>query len=108
MENPKDHRQKNTADFNIDDYAVVCFVEDVDQANERQTLLESNDIPAIVQGKEASGDENTFAIFVPEERLDEAHELIEAQVTYDDYYDFPFADDEEEEDFDSMYDDESY
>lgn len=104
MENPEDRRDKNTTDINMDEYAVLCFVEDVDQARERQNLLESNDIPALVQGKEASGDENTFAIFVPEERLDEAHELIEAQITFDDYYDFPFADEDEEEDFDTMYD----
>jgi hypothetical protein len=103
MKSPKGRGQKDATDFNMDDYAVVCFVEDIDQANERQALLESNDIPAFVQGKEASGDENTFAVFVPEERLDEAQELIEAQITYDDYYDFPF-DDEGDEDFDPMYD----
>ncbi len=85
----------------LQDFVIVTFAEDLEQAKEREALLRNNDIPAIVrQQDEGSPDAKGIAIMVPEEFLDEAHVVIESQDAYDDFYDLAL-DDEEEADFDS-------
>ena len=85
----------------LQDFVIVTFAEDLEQAKEREALLRNNDIPAIVrQQEEESPDAKGIAIMVPEEFLDEAHVVIESQDAYDDFYDLAL-DDEEEADFDS-------
>ncbi|MHC4260193.1 MAG: hypothetical protein ACYSTF_07285 [Planctomycetota bacterium] len=85
----------------VQDLVVVAFAEDMEQAKDREALLRSNDIPAIVrQQEEESTDAKGIAIMVPEEFLDEAHVVIESQDAYDDFYDLAL-DEEEESDFDS-------
>ena len=85
----------------LQDFVIVTFAEDLEQAKEREALLRNNDIPAIVrQQDEESPDAKGIAIMVPEEFLDEAHVVIESQDAYDDFYDLAL-DDEEEADFDS-------
>ena len=103
MDNSEDRGQEIAPDAGIRDYVVVCFLDDIDQATEYQQLLEANDIPVQVEGKEASGSEESYVVMVPEQYLDEAHVLIESQVSYDDFYDFPL-----DEDGDSPYDDDLY
>jgi len=80
---------------------VVTFAEDLEQAKEYETLLETNGIPATIreQGEESAG-AKSIAIMVPEDYLDEAHVVIESQNAYDDFYDFALED-EDEGDFDS-------
>jgi hypothetical protein len=85
----------------VQDLVVVAFAEDMEQAKDREALLRSNDIPAIVrQQDEESTDTKGIAIMVPEEFLDEAHVVIESQDAYDDFYDLAL-DEEEEADFGS-------
>ena len=85
----------------LQDFVIVTFAEDLEQAKEREALLRNNDIPAIVrQQDEESPDAKGIAIMVPEEFLDEAHVVIESQDAYDDFYDLALED-EEEADFDS-------
>lgn len=85
----------------VQDLVVVAFVEDIEQAKDREALLRSNDIPAIIrQQDEDSTDTKGIAIMVPEEFLDEAHVVIESQDAYDDFYDLAL-DDEDDADFDS-------
>ncbi|MHC4193054.1 MAG: hypothetical protein ACYS8I_02330 [Planctomycetota bacterium] len=85
----------------VQDFVVVAFAEDTEQAKDREALLRSNDIPAIVrQDDEEPTDTKGIAIMVPEEFLDEAHVVIESQDAYDDFYDLAL-DEEEESDFDS-------
>ncbi len=85
----------------LQDFVIVTFAEDLEQAKEREALLRNNDIPAIVrQQGEESPDTKGIAIMVPEEFLDEAHVVIESQDAYDDFYDLALED-EEEADFDS-------
>ncbi|UCD58730.1 MAG: hypothetical protein JSV16_06375 [Candidatus Hydrogenedentota bacterium] len=85
----------------VQDLVVVAFAEDMEQAKDREALLRSNDIPAIVrQQDEESTDAKGIAIMVPEECLDEAHVVIESQDAYDDFYDLAL-DEEEEADFGS-------
>jgi len=85
----------------LQDFVVVTFAEDLEQAKEREALLRNNDIPAIIKPQdEEPTDTKGIAIMVPEEFLDEAHVVIESQDAYDDFYDLALED-EEETDFDS-------
>ena len=96
---PKSHAR-------LEGYVVVAFSEDMDQAREFKTLLESNDIPAtIVEQDEHAASSKEIAIMVSEEYLDEVHVIIESQHTYDDFYDFSMEE-ENEIDFDGDYFDE--
>ena len=79
----------------LEGYVVVAFSEDMEQAREYKTLLDANDIPAIITEQ----DEHTIgskeiAVMVSEEFLDEAHVIIESQHTYDDFYDFAMEDED--------------
>ena len=88
----------------LQDFVIVTFAEDLEQAKEREALLRNNDIPAIVRQQDEESPRHRrakgIAIMVPEEFLDEAHVVIESQDAYDDFYDLAL-DDEEEADFDS-------
>jgi hypothetical protein len=85
----------------LQDFVIVAFAEDWEQARERETLLRNNDIPAIIKEQdEESTNAKGIAIMVPEDFLDEAHVVIESQDAYDDFYDFALED-ENEADFDS-------
>ncbi len=81
-------------------YVVVTFAEDLEQAREYKTLLEVNDVSAIIsEQKEQSLGSKEIAVMVPEDFLDEAHVIIESQQAYDDFYDYT-VEDEENADFD--------
>jgi len=82
----------------LQDFVIVTITEDLEQAQDRETLLKNNDIPAMIkeQNDEATNTPG-FAVTVPEEFLDEAHVVIESQDAYDDFYDFAL---EEEDDSD--------
>ena len=91
----------------LKDLVVVTLVEDMEQAQEYETLLRLNDIPAIIKEQfDPAGASSGIAVMVPEDFLDEAHVVIESQDAYDDFYDFALED-EEDDDFDSdLFDDE--
>ena len=96
--------QKNhKSQAKVKDFVVVTFVEDLEQARDYETLLKTNDIPAIINEQdEPSTSVKVIAVMVPEDFLDEAHVVIESQDAYDDFYDFELEDEEEEEeDFDA-------
>ncbi len=81
-------------------YVVVTFAENMEQAREYKTLLEVNDVSAIInEQQEQSLGSKEIAVMVPEEFLDEAHVIIESQHAYDDFYDYTLED-EENGDFD--------
>ncbi len=81
-------------------YVVVTFAENMEQAREYKTLLEVNDVSAIINEQdEQSLGSNEIAVMVPEDFLDEAHVIIESQNAYDDFYDYSLEE-EEEDDFD--------
>ena len=86
---------------NMPELVVVTFAENMEQAKEYETLLESSGIPATIKEQSEEVDETKgVAIMVPEDYLDEAHVVIESQDAYDDFYDFALED-EDEGDFDS-------
>ena len=97
----KRYRKKQDSQGKLQDFVVVTFVEDLEQAKEYETLLEANDIPAVIneQNEQPDGTKG-IAVMVPEDFLDEAHVVIESQDAYDDFYDFALEDENEEE-FDS-------
>jgi len=88
-------------------YVVVAFADDLEQAREFKSLLEVNDVSAIIsEQKEQSLGSKEIAVMVPEDYLDEAHVIIESQQAYDDFYDYAL-DDEDGGDFnDDLFDDE--
>jgi hypothetical protein len=98
----KGHKSK----AKLEGHVVVAFSEDMDQAREYKTLLEANDIPAMIaEQDEHSVDSREIAVMVSEEFLDEAHVIIESQNAYDDFYDFSMED-EDEMDFEGDFFDE--
>jgi hypothetical protein len=85
----------------LQEFVVVTFAEDLEQARDYETLLKTNDIPATIKEQdEQSINGKSIAVMVPEEFLDEAHVVIESQDAYDDFYDFALED-EDDGDFDS-------
>ena len=70
-------------------YVVVAFADDLEQAREFKSLLEVNDVSAVIsEQKEPALDSKEIAVMVPEDCLDEAHVIIESQQAYDDFYDY--------------------
>ena len=70
-------------------YVVVAFADDLEQAREFKSLLEVNDVSAVIsEQKEAALGSKEIAVMVPEDCLDEAHVIIESQQAYDDFYDY--------------------
>jgi hypothetical protein len=96
----KRSKKNQKSQAKLEGYVVVVFAEDAEQAREYTTLLEANDIPAVIkeQNERAIGS-SEIAVMVPEEFLDEAHVVIESQQAYDDFYDYAL-DDEHDSDFD--------
>jgi hypothetical protein len=84
-------------------YVPVVVLDDTVQANDYRQLLEENDIAVLIEESDSSG---SVSVMVPEECLDEAHVVIEAQDAYDDFYDLAL--DEDAEDFDDGFLDEDF
>ena len=103
----KRYRKKQDSQGKLQDFVVVTFVEDLEQAKEYETLLEANDIPAVIneQNEQPDGTKG-IAVMVPEDFLDEAHVVIESQDAYDDFYDFALEDENEEEFDGELFEDE--
>jgi hypothetical protein len=96
----KRSKKINKSQVKLEGYVVVAFAEDYEQAREYKTLMEANDIPAVInEHEEQPIGSKEIAVMVPEEFLDEAHVVIESQQAYDDFYDFAM-DDEGDGDFD--------
>jgi hypothetical protein len=93
----------------VNEYVVVALVDDMEQAREYETLLRLNDIPAVIKEQlDGGADNKAVAILVPEDCLDEAHVVIEAQDAYDDLCDYAM-DEEEDFNFDGdLLDDDDY
>jgi hypothetical protein len=103
----KRSKKNRKSQSNLQDFVVVTFVDDAEQAKEYETLLKANDIPVVIneQYEQSSGIKG-IAVMVPEDYLDEAHVVIESQDAFDDFYDFALED-ENDDDFDSdLFDDE--
>ena len=89
----KRNKKGHKSQAKLEGYVVVAFAEDMEQAAEFKSILEANDISAIITEPEAHEiASKEIAVMVPEEFLDEAHVIIESQHAYDDFYDFAMED----------------
>ncbi len=96
----KRSKKSHSSQAKMQGYVVVTFAENLEQAREYKTLLEVNDVSAIInEQEEQSLGSKEIAVMVPEDFLDEAHVIIESQHAYDDFYDYTLED-EEDSDFD--------
>ena len=87
-------------------YVVVAFADDLEQAREFKSLLEVNDVSAIIsEQKEPSLSSKEIAVMVPEDFLDEAHVIIESQQAYDDFYDYALEDEDNGDFSDDLFED---
>jgi len=77
---------------------VIATADTMDEAKEYESLLKSNDIPAMVKKQQDEfTDASRYAVFVPEELADEANVIIESQDSYDDFYDSVVEDESEDD-----------
>ena len=104
----KRSKKPQKSEVNLEGYVVVAFAEDMDQAKEYKSLLETSDIPAVIreQSDHVIGSPE-IAVMVSEEYLDEAHVVIESQHAYDDFYDFALEEGDES-DFDGDFLDDDF
>lgn len=104
----KRSKKNQKSHANLEGYVVAAFAEDMDQAQEYKSLLEANDIPAMISEHDDQAiAAREIAVMVSEEFIDEAHVVIESQQAYDDFYDFAM-DEDEQGDFDSDFFEEEY
>jgi len=97
----KRHKKNDKSQSKLQDFIIVAFAKDMEQARDYEALLKNNDIPAAIREQnEQSTNTKGIAVMVPEDFLDEAHVVIESQDAYDDFYDSALED-EAEDDFDS-------
>jgi len=90
----------------LQDFVIVAFAEDWEQAKDYETLLKNNDIPAAIKEQhDQSVSAKGIAVMVPEDFLDEAHVVIESQDAYDDFYDFALEDEDEGDLDDELFED---
>ena len=92
---PKRSKKTQKTQVAIEDHVIVTFTDDLERAREYETLLKSNDIPAVLKENHDTDQGNTsnIVVLVPEKYLDEAHVVIDSQDAYDDFYDLAFEDD---------------
>lgn len=109
---PKKTSQQAVKTAAIKDFVTVAFAEDMDLAKEYKQLLAEHEISAVIkrQPEMAQNGFSDIAILVPESLLDEAHELISEEASYDDFFDMLFedADSRDCSDFDGFDDSDDY
>jgi hypothetical protein len=85
-------------------YQMCAFSEDLEEAKEFRCLLRENGISSLIKRKTLSGDVAGFAVFVPEDDMDEAQVLLESHSAYSDFYELAFEEDSRREVSESEYD----
>ena len=95
---PKKAKNESSRSTAVKELVTVAFAEDMELAKQYAQLLAENDIYAIIkrQPQMAQNGFSDIAILVPESLLDEAHELISEQASYDDFFDMMFDHGDEE------------
>lgn len=82
----KNRSRQSATDPKDREFAIVTVMEEWEQANQIRDLLKEHQIPVQIRRQEGFGGEPPWAVLVPEERLDEAHVIIESQSGYEDLY----------------------
>ena len=90
----------------LQEFVVVVLAEDSEQARNYETLLKTNDIPAVIKKQDdQSTNAKSVAVMVPEDFLDEAHVVIESHDSYDDFYDITSEDEDDGDFYSDFFDD---
>ncbi len=109
---PKKTSQQAVKTAAVKDFVTVAFAEDMDLAKEYKQMLAGHEIPVAIkrQPEMAQNGFSDIAILVPESLLDEAHELISEEASYDDFFDMIFDDSDSQgfSDFDAFDDSDDY
>jgi len=95
---PKRKKKKSGSGTALKEMVTIAFAEDVDLAKQYKQLLLDNEIPAAIQSR--SGNESEYKgipVMVPEDYIDEAHMLIEAQNSMGDFYNAAFIEDDRDD-----------
>ena len=93
-------RKSQKSQSKTQELVVVAIAEAMDEAKDYETLLKSNEIPAMVrQQQDEFSDSKRYVVMVPEDMTDEAHVIIESQDAYDDFSESAL-DNETEDDID--------
>jgi hypothetical protein len=85
-------------------YQMCAFTEDLEEAKEFRVLLRENNISSLLKRKTLSGDIPGFAVFVPEDDIDEAQVILESHSAYSDFYELALEDDMKRDVDESEYD----
>jgi hypothetical protein len=82
---------KGSGKSSLKDYVTVAFAEDLELARQHKQMLEENGIPSVVKPPEGdSGSSPGIAVLVSEEDLDQAHDLIASQASFEEFFDVFF------------------
>ena len=104
------HKNKQTSQASLKEFVTVAFAEDMELAKDYKKLLNEGEIPAVIKTQQDAGTGFPgIAVMVPEDHLDEAHVLIEAQDSMGDFYNVAFSDDDRDDvDYDTEFYDDSF
>lgn len=86
----------------VKDFVTVAFAEDLELARQHKQILEENGIHAVVRQADANTGQNPgIPVMVREEDLDQAHDLIASNASFEEFFDLFFQNaDWEDEDMD--------
>ena len=108
------NEQNDNSKAALQEYVTVAIAEDIDLANEYRDILARNDIPAVTATQKSySSAVLGIAVMVPENRLEQAQEIIESHQEFDHFLNDAFNDpdkwqDEDEPDPDYFDEDENF
>ena len=86
-------KKKTNTGQKVQDYVAVAFAKDETEAREYEALLAGDQIPVTIrQQVDADTGSEGYTVMVPDEFVDEAYVVIEAQDAYDDFYDLAIDD----------------
>jgi hypothetical protein len=95
---PSRKKKKSGSGTTLKEMVTIAFAEDIDLAKQYKQLLLDNDIPAAIQSRSSNESEyKGIPVMVPEDHIDEAHMLIEAQNSMGDFYNAAFIDDDHDD-----------
>jgi hypothetical protein len=91
-------KKKSGSGTALKEMVTIAFAEDVDLAKQYKQLLLDNEIPAAIQSRSSNESEyKGIPVMVPEDYIDEAHMLIEAQNSMGDFYNAAFIEDDQDD-----------
>jgi hypothetical protein len=85
-------------------FQMCAFSEDLEEVKEFRVLLRENNISSLIKRKTLSGNVPGYAVFVPEDDVDEAQVILESHSAFSDFYELAFEDEAQREVDENEYD----